>query len=436
FKDDYGYEALHKFFNKIGGYPMITEKWNDANFDWQNAYVYVDTHINAIKLFIAYQVDRVSLTDKTHFIIVGPQPGFHIGSTLISELYSNEDKMEAEIKFRKKVKKLLSGIGGDKLSDELIERDINALIEFEKKFASIEQQSEAADTGENFVLSIEEMQNQYKDTELGDQSIKEVNGFLRTIKDSLTLTINTNKWMDEETKQNAQLKLNRMLSYIASPSQVKNDEELDEFYKHLSFQLEILIGILLKPHFYLGAPLAINMAAIGSAVGHEITHGFDNTGSQYDEQGLKQNWWDKQTQRHYGTKVNCFIRQYSNYVEPKTGKHVDGNLTVGENIADNGGLHNAFNAYKIYGALKHPETDLKLPNQMSRFTKDQLFFIAYGNAFCSDNSKAYTNLALTDVHSPDDARVMLPLQNSKEFSKAFNCKQGSRMNPVNKCILW
>ncbi|RWS23925.1 Neprilysin-1-like protein [Leptotrombidium deliense] len=324
----------------------------------------------------------------------------------------------------------------------------------------------------------------YMKTFVGKESMHDLKGFLKTIKSALTLTINTNKWMQEKTKQAAQLKLNKMLNYIASPSEIKDDNQLDDYYKytgtisnenyayafkkmskwikhdeltklretsdkevalpsevnafysHYDNKIQILIGFLSPPNFYAGAPLAVNVPAIGSTIGHEITHGFDNKGSKFDSTGIKHNWWDKRTQKQYESKVKCFVDQYSKYVEPKTGKTVNGNITIGENIADNGAIHQAFTAYKIYAALKHPEKDLKLPGEMSRFTKDQLFFIAYANTFCSDHSIRWINYALTDVHAPDDSRVIVPLQNSQEFAKAFNCKKGSRMNPEEKCVLW
>ncbi|RWS12281.1 peptidase family M13-like protein, partial [Leptotrombidium deliense] len=85
---------------------------------------------------------------------------------------------------------------------------------------------------------------------------------------------------------------------------------------------EILIGFLTPPNYYPGAPLAVNVAAIKSTIGHEVTHGFDTSGSKYDSKGIKRNWWDRKTLEEYKSKVDCFIKQYSEYVEPKTGMKV------------------------------------------------------------------------------------------------------------------
>ncbi|RWS23538.1 hypothetical protein B4U80_07494, partial [Leptotrombidium deliense] len=340
----------------------------------------------------------------------------------------------------------------------------------------------------------------YMKTILGKNSMKELNDFLSHIKAALTLTINTNEWMNDKTKLEAQLKLNKMLDFIASPSNINNDSELNEFYRNTGFIssenyvhafkkmskwikydklkslrdteekkvqppsevnayyspydnkigelrvpklkliliiLEILIGYLSPPNFYPNAPISVNTAAIGSTIGHEVTHGFDNTGAQYNYKGIKRNWWDSKTLKRYESKVNCFKKQYSAFVEPTSGKHLNGTKTVGENIADNGGLRQTYTAYKMYAALKHPEKDLKLPLGMSKFSKEQLFFIAYANTYCNDHSALYNeHLILNDEHPPDVARVIIPLQNSEQFSKAFKCKEGSRMNPAKKCILW
>ncbi|RWS28084.1 hypothetical protein B4U80_05271, partial [Leptotrombidium deliense] len=558
--DEYGLEALHKLFKKVGGFPMITEKWDEANFDWQKAYVYIDTHINAVPLFFSYNVERLTEEEKTQNIQMQLLDSFYLGDTLIDEDVKREEKLEREKDFREGFKEYLTDLKGYIADDETIESDIVAFIEFEKKLAELVKESAEKDNAdESEILTIKEMNEQYKDvdwlklfgdifmtakvnitkeekvynsnptyfkkigtllketpkskkvdekalktscatdterffrvalnywymkTVLGKDAMHDLKGFMKTIKAALTLTINTNKWMQEKTKQAAQLKLNKMLNYIASPSEIKSDDELDEFYKQTGFisnenyvydykkmskwvkydelrkltetsdnevsvpsevnsyyspydnKIQILTGFLSPPNFYPGAPLAINVPAIGSTIGHEITHGFDDTGSQYDAKGIKHNWWDKKTQRQYKNKVDCFVRQYSAYIEPKTGRHINGRKTVGENIADNGAIHQTYTAYKIYAALKHPEKDLKLPNEMSKFTKDQQFFISYANTYCGDHAKSWMYEQLQDEHSPDDARVIVPLQNSEEFSRAFNCPIGSPMNPEKKCILW
>ncbi|RWS18477.1 neprilysin-like protein [Leptotrombidium deliense] len=131
--------------------------------------------------------------------------------------------------------------------------------------------------------------------------------------------------------------------------------------------------------YYESAPIAMNFAGIGFIIGHEITHGFDHRGSTFDEKGKMLNWWKNETREKFEERVECFKQQYSQYTEPVTGKKLNGSLTVGDDIADNGGLKQAYTAYKIYAATTDQSMDLKLPSKMYRFTKDQLFFISYAN---------------------------------------------------------
>ncbi|RWS05785.1 hypothetical protein B4U79_06122, partial [Dinothrombium tinctorium] len=213
--------------------------------------------------------------------------------------------------------------------------------------------------------------------------------------------------------------------------------DVNAFYAPTYNEIFLINGILQPPLYYPSAPLSVNFGGIGFITGHEITHGFDDSGSQYDHKGEKQNWWDKDTLKIYKEKLQCFIKQYSNYTEPKTGQKVNGKKTIGDDVADNGGLYIAYNAYKEYAQSKHPERDLKLPLQMNNYTKDQLFFISAANFFCDDNSLLAARILLKiDEHSPNSARVVIPMRNSLDFAKAFNCKPGSRMNPVDKCVLW
>ncbi|RWS25099.1 hypothetical protein B4U80_05415, partial [Leptotrombidium deliense] len=217
----------------------------------------------------------------------------------------------------------------------------------------------------------------------------------------------------------------------------------------------VKVGILNQPFYYHNAPIAVNFGSIGYVLGHEILHGFDNEGAEHDYKGHKKMWWSNETWEVYQKKVKCFVDQYSDFVEPVTGLKVNGTLTTGENIADNGGLFQSFvvrnvnfidhpqlnfynlKAYKMYGALSSLGLDKRLPLEMSRYTKDQIFFISFANTYCNNDSPDFIRDALvTDEHSPFYARVIVTLQNSKHFSDTFKCKVGSKMNPNKKCILW
>ncbi|CAH0562480.1 unnamed protein product [Brassicogethes aeneus] len=171
-------------------------------------------------------------------------------------------------------------------------------------------------------------------------------------------------------------------------------------------------------------------------MGHEIMHSFDDQGRRYDEYGNGKQWWSKVTLKKYLEKVRCIIDQYHQYYLPVEGVnyHVDGYLTQGENIADNGGVRAAFEGYRQH-AKKSPIQN-KLPGLMD-LTPDQLFFLGYAQVWCGNATpKAVKDMILGETHSPNRIRVLGTLSNYEEFSKAWHCPADSPMNPVKKCSLW
>ncbi|RWS25119.1 endothelin-converting enzyme 1-like isoform X2 [Leptotrombidium deliense] len=160
FRDEYGLEELHKLFKKVGGFPMITENWNDANFDWQKNYVYIDTAINSVSLFFTYKITRELLEDKKQFIEMSPANSFYVGSTLIDPNLKREDKLKAEKNFRDSLKEYLRNLRGY-INEASLESDIKAFIDFEKKLATLVEQSQDEEDGD--VIAIGEMPTKYKD---------------------------------------------------------------------------------------------------------------------------------------------------------------------------------------------------------------------------------------------------------------------------------
>ncbi|KAJ3328613.1 hypothetical protein HDU76_009646 [Blyttiomyces sp. JEL0837] len=175
-------------------------------------------------------------------------------------------------------------------------------------------------------------------------------------------------------------------------------------------------------------------------MGHELTHGFDSSGRAYDAEGLYRDWWSKKTSDAFNSKAQCFIEQYGNYsVAFPDGEvlYVNGVATLGENIADNGGLARAFDAWKVErnavgGGRKNPI----LPG-FDNFTEEQMFFLSFANLWCSaTRPEQMRNRILGNEHSPPEFRVKGTVSNSPEFAKAFNCRVGSNMNPAKKCKIW
>lgn len=225
---------------------------------------------------------------------------------------------------------------------------------------------------------------------------------------------------------------------------------------HFPFK-EFPAAILQTPNFDKDRPPYMNFGAIGSIIGHEITHAFDDQASKLET-------WSPDAVKAYKEKVQCIINQYSNfrvaeveeyYADENIGEfHLNGNFTQKEDIADCGGVKLAFHAFKKY-VEKFPESKV-IPIGLQEFDQNKLFWLTFAQTFCRF-VKIIEKVSLTlkasfihsverpprmrykvesDLHSLDRFRVIGALSNMKEFSDAWNCPAGSRMNPTNKCAVW
>lgn len=206
---------------------------------------------------------------------------------------------------------------------------------------------------------------------------------------------------------------------------------VNAFYNPRENHIYFPAGILQKPFYDTFYPLALNYGGIGVVVGHEIVHAFDRQGSKYDAKGNLRQWWSESTRTDFEKNSECMIHQYGNYTVQ--GKNVDGQLTLSENIADNGGLKAAYRAFKkLQGSQGTPR---QLPGL--NLTMDQLFFISFAQVWCKRQlPQAALHTVMFDVHSPERYRVIGTLSNSEDFASTFMCPRGSYMNPEHKCVLW
>ncbi|CAF1017329.1 unnamed protein product [Rotaria sp. Silwood1] len=210
---------------------------------------------------------------------------------------------------------------------------------------------------------------------------------------------------------------------------------VNAFYAPSKNQITFPAGILQMPFFDKDAPKYLNYGAIGVVIGHEITHGFDNSGRQFDKDGNRIPWWTDATIQEFNNRKTCIVNQYSNYTVPQTDMKANGNQTQGEDIADNGGLREAFFAYQKW-TKANPNVDKKLPG-LSKYTPEQMFFINYAHTWCSKMTDSYArNRVLSDVHSLGPLRVIGPTSNFVEFDRVFNCRPGQGNSRVEKCIVW
>ncbi|ESO95683.1 hypothetical protein LOTGIDRAFT_188395 [Lottia gigantea] len=289
------------------------------------------------------------------------------------------------------------------------------------------------------------------------------------------------KWMDNDTKDYALKKAQNILKKIAYPDWILNNFKLNNEYQKVNFNADYYFenilaslrfvskksllllresvnktrwattpavvnayyepsensitfpaGILQPPFYSKHYPMSLVFGGIGMVIGHEITHGFDDEGRQFDSQGNLRYWWSRGSLRKFTELAKCIDNQYSNY--SINGEHVRGNQTVGENIADNGGVVAAYKAYKSW--KEHEEMRYgRLPGL--NLTANQLFFVNFAQIWCSVSSpEADRNTLLTDSHSPGAFRVIGSLSNNDDFAEVFDCPKGSPMNPVKKCKVW
>ncbi|XP_077550028.1 neprilysin-1-like [Haemaphysalis longicornis] len=318
----------------------------------------------------------------------------------------------------------------------------------------------------------------------------EVEEIVRAVKNAFNETLQKDTWMDKPTRDEAILKLQKMRSKIAYPDWLLNTTSLDGFYKYLpkwnrstpfvsiwrsikennwktmldklrspydpdkswgigaavvdaryitaENEMDLPAGILQGVFYQYGLPRSLNIGAIGGVAGHELTHGFDDQGSQFDADGRLREWWSKATREKFKEKSECFVKQYGSIYDKEAGMKLNGKNTLGENIADNGGTLAAFRAYKNILKEGYKDKDIRLKG-LEELSGEKLFFIAYAMTWC--NSIRPENLRTRiqyDPHSPDNYRVNIPLMNIAEFSTAFNCPAHSRMNPNRSetCALW
>ncbi|XP_039611646.1 endothelin-converting enzyme 1 isoform X3 [Polypterus senegalus] len=287
-------------------------------------------------------------------------------------------------------------------------------------------------------------------------------------------------WMDDETRQAAKEKADAIYNMIGYPKFIMDNKELDKVFndyevvsdlyfqnvmQYYNFSAKVMVdqlrkapnreqwsmtpptvnayysptknemvfpaGILQAPFYSRKWPKSLNFGGIGVVMGHELTHAFDDQGREYDKEGNLRPWWKNSSIEAFKKQTECMVEQYGNYSinnEALNGKH-----TLGENIADNGGLKAAYNAYENW--IKKNGEEEVLP--ALELTNEQLFFVGFAQVWCSVRTPESSHEGvITDPHSPSRYRVIGTVSNSLDFSKHFNCPVGSPMNPRQKCQLW
>ena len=294
------------------------------------------------------------------------------------------------------------------------------------------------------------------------------------IETSMDNEIDTLDWMGAATKVKAKEKLHAVANKIGYPDKWRdysrlsvvrgdafgNDERAIEFENHRELDkigkpvdrgewgmspatvnayysasmndINFPAGILQPPIYNPKASDAQNYGDIGSIVGHELTHGFDDEGRQFDANGNLADWWTTEDRKKFDAMTDCEVKEYNNFVAVDD-VHVNGKLTLGENTADNGGIRHSYLAFLADAKRKN----IDLTQKQDGYTPIQQFFLGYGQAWCGETRPAQLRLQVqTDPHSPRQFRINGVVQNMHEFGEAFGCKPGQPMMPTNACRVW
>ncbi|NXE86519.1 ECEL1 protein, partial [Menura novaehollandiae] len=208
-------------------------------------------------------------------------------------------------------------------------------------------------------------------------------------------------------------------------------QALNAYYLPNKNQMVFPAGILQPTLYDPEFPQSLNYGGIGTIIGHELTHGYDDWGGQYDRHGNLVHWWTERSYSKFLKKAQCIVNLYDNFTVYN--QRVNGKHTLGENIADMGGLKLAYYAYQKWVREHGPEH----PLHHMKYTHDQLFFIAFAQNWCiKRRSQSIYLQVLTDKHAPEHYRVLGSVSQFEEFGRVFHCPKNSPMNPVHKCSVW
>ncbi|HEX7285740.1 MAG TPA: M13 family metallopeptidase [Candidatus Angelobacter sp.] len=229
--------------------------------------------------------------------------------------------------------------------------------------------------------------------------------------------------------------IKRNLNKIGQPLDKKEwgmtPPTVNAYYNPAQNNINFPAGILQPPFFDMTEDDAVNFGGIGVVIGHELTHGFDDQGSKFAADGNLTNWWTDADRQEFDKRTGCVADEYSKFVAVSD-VHLNGRLTLGENTADNGGIHIALMALR-----KQMARDAKTAQEKEGFNAEQRFFIGFAQIWCENRTEESARLlAKTDPHSPGQYRVVGTIQNNADFAKAFKCKSGQKMVSENACHVW
>jgi putative endopeptidase len=321
----------------------------------------------------------------------------------------------------------------------------------------------------------EALGERYVDVTFGAEGKQRMLKMVAALEASLSSDIQGLSWMSDETKKQAQVKLEAIRNKIGYPDKYRDyssivikpddlmgnidqantfeskreiakiDKPLDRkewgmtpptvnaYYAGSYNEIVFPAGILQPPFFDKKMDDAVNFGGIGVVIGHELTHGFDDQGRKFDAQGNLHDWWTAEDGKEFESRVSCVANEYSNFIAVDD-LHLNGRLTLGENTADNGGARIAL--MTLERMIAEDKTG-KEGQSIDGFTPEQRFFLGFARVWCEKRRPELSrSRVLTDPHSPGKYRIDGVVQNMPEFEKAWGCKAGQPMVSENACHVW
>ncbi len=319
----------------------------------------------------------------------------------------------------------------------------------------------------------EALGQEYVEKAFAGQSKQKTEELVNIIEREMDADIDSLTWMSDATKKQALAKLKGVTNKIGYPDRwrdyssvtvtatnyvaaLRNAREFDirrrlnkignpvdraefgmtpptvnAYYKPDENNINFPAGILQPPFYSASRDMAANFGGIGVVIGHELTHGFDDEGRQFDADGNLRDWWTKQDDEAFRKRVDCLVKEYSGF-SPIEGVNVNGKLTLGENGADNAGIRLAYMAL-----LDGFENGTVSKEKLDGYTPEQRFFLGYAQVWCENQRPESLRTSVrTNPHSPGEFRVIGVVENMPEFAKAFGCSVGERMVSASGCRVW
>ncbi|MGH9590940.1 MAG: M13 family metallopeptidase, partial [Terracidiphilus sp.] len=260
-------------------------------------------------------------------------------------------------------------------------------------------------------------------------------------RDYSSVKVSRNVWIEDlhhSAVYERDYNFNKLGKPVDEKEWVMTPPTVNAYYDPSFNDINFPAGILQPPFFDFKANPALNYGGIGMVIGHEMTHGFDDEGSQFDGHGNLRDWWTPADHRAFEAKTECVANEYSGFeAAPAQGStpaaNLNGKLTLGENTADNGGLRIAYMALEDTLASEGKS----MQDKTGGYTEAQLYFLGFAQVWCENETNAIARQSvLVDPHSPGRWRVNGTVRNFDAFGKAFNCNKGQPMYPVQSCRVW